>query len=293
MYATNQALKGRRFACAAYTALALAWPCTVTAPGIQHAFITQPQRTSAMKPEQGTLVERVDFVLDKASEATGEGSQKKQRTLERRAAQSASNSNAASGSGRAALAGSRSKPSGERSATMGPNQPSNAATTVVTPASEASSTSPLARAPTPAGTSSPAPASIAAMLQPPPAAPAATATQTTPSASASSTESTTQGPQLATPPPRLTQEQLQQFIQLLASASSVARATVSGGETRWTPHSDGSLMVYWGQGWNSFQGHSARGALECYRRRSFLHPHRVAMAKQGRRLVPVSDARGG
>jgi hypothetical protein len=268
MLGTHRLLTGLIYASAACGALALVCLDAALPPDTRHEPDREAVHGTASGPEARVFIERVDFVLETASQPKADEAQKKRKAQEHRAAapKLASNSGAYT---RAASQPGRTAPTQVQHQPKEANtQPAaqDAAQGTRAPTAEAPSTLPLTPAPVASASSSSAKAPLAAATAPAPApvvssqppGPTAGTPQTKPQAQAQSPAAPGQASASVTASvnnrnstpsaqaagallPKLTREQL---LTLLPGAE-VSRTNTAGSFRHWTNKPDGTLTVYW------------------------------------------------
>jgi hypothetical protein len=230
---------------------ALALLC-LNAAGAQEAQFTRlgaalPTSKSAQLSmrQSGARIQRVDFVLDQASQPRADESQKN-RKAEQRTAAGKPKPHTKNASEMAVPAASRSKQAASASTAAStvpagalPGAPSASQATVVEPAV----TKPPTALPQPAHT--PEPASEEQQTQ----------ANTSPQGQAGSAGPNDQHGAAAGRPPRLTRDQLLALL----PGSTMLRTNTAGALRQWVNKPDGTLTVYWGGGGFRNGGHSASG----------------------------------
>jgi hypothetical protein len=213
-----------------------------TRPG---AVLPASRSAQLLMEESGSRIQRVDFVLDQASQPRADESQKK-RKAEQRAAAAKAKLHPKAASETAVPAASRSQQAASAptaastvSAAALPGAPPASQPTVIEP----TATRPATALPQPAHTPQPA------------SEPQQTQANASPRAQAGSAGPDDQHGAGAGRPPRLTRDQLLALL----PGSTMLRTNTAGALRQWVNKPDGTLTVYWGGGGFRNGAHSASG----------------------------------
>lgn len=246
-----------------YAALALLCPNAVQAQKTQWMQPAQPadvwpasQRVRLVMQETGARIERVDFVLDQASQARTDEAQKKRKAEQRAAAARAKrNAKAASEAASPASGSSRQAARAPTTASAVPAAALPATPAASTPAAARAATAPAPSADTPRNPSVPQQTQANASAQVHGPIAGANAASRAASGAASNAAPGDQRAAGTGRPPRLTRDQLLALV----PGSTMLRTNTSGALRQWVNKPDGTLTVYWGGGGVRNGAHSASG----------------------------------